>query len=127
MKVAAIAHLARAAQPAPGAARGPSAAQLPAPAPREDLDLFAQALRAPLPRPALKPAGGTGALDELSSSLRRSKRMVAAQMERLQVTRDPAAMLQITNELIDQGVQSDLIAKVIGKSVSGIDQLTKLN
>lgn len=125
MKIPAIDRLARLPQQTAGA---PGLAALAQPrAPHDELELFAQALQAPQARPVLKPAGGAGALDTLSSYLQRNQRRVAGEMERVQVTRDPAAMLRITNELIDQGVQSDLIAKVIGKSVSAVDQLTKLN
>ncbi|WP_426162392.1 EscI/YscI/HrpB family type III secretion system inner rod protein [Pseudoduganella sp. R-34] len=92
-----------------------------------DVDVFRQALQAPLPGSVLKPGRTGSALQELTDALSRNRRSLARQIEQVQTTRDPASIVKITNELVDQGVQNDLIAKVVGKTVSAVDQLTKLS
>jgi hypothetical protein len=130
MSSAAISAIARVAPVSSGSSGPLAGGAAPASAMRpdsHDLGLFRLAMQAPSGAgPALKPAG-PAPLGALSNYLNRQQRGIADQMARVQVTRDPAAMLQVTNELIDQGAQSDLIAKVIGKTVSAVDQLTKLN
>ncbi|MBV6322458.1 EscI/YscI/HrpB family type III secretion system inner rod protein [Duganella violaceipulchra] len=114
----------------PGPALSADAGQTALPpsgrADQRDLDLFNLAMREPLPRSPLS-AAGAAPLRALSDYFRDRGQALASQMARVQATRDPAAMLRVTNELIDLGVQNDLLAKVVGKSVSAVDQLTKLS
>lgn len=112
-----------------GAAGGSALPDGAAVADRNDLDLFNRAMQDAMPRSALKsqaPAGVTP-LGQLSEYMRGHTQAMARQMSQVQATRDPATMLKVTAEMIDHGVESDLISKVIGKTVSTVDQLTKLS
>ena len=81
-------------------------------------------------RPA---AGGTpnvaepSKLEQLSSYFQGRAMHHAAAMSRVVMSRDPAALVRVAAEGMDMGVQSDLVSKFIGKSVSAVDAITKLN
>lgn len=113
----------------PGGAGGSALTYGSAVPDHNDLDLFNRAMQEAMPRSALKSQAlaFVTPLGQLSEYMRRHTQMIARQMAQVQVTRDPATMLKVTAEMIDHGVESDLISKVIGKTVSTVDQLTKLS
>ena len=41
-------------------------------------------------------------------------------------TGSPEQMIKVTAAMVDSGTETDLLAKTIGKTVSAVDQLTKL-
>jgi hypothetical protein len=102
---------------------------LPSPPDSGDLAVFQQTLRS-----LQSPVGNAGKvttdpslLGELSNYLSARRSMAANQLTGVLNTRDPAALIEVSREMSDQAIEQDLLVKVIGKTVSSIDQLTKLN
>jgi len=117
---------------------GGSAPVVPVQPAQADLDFFADAMRdlesvstslAPSSaRSSEAPlSGGVSRLEQLSDYLSERQVRMATDISKVLVSRDSAAMLQVTAKALDNSVESDLLAKVIGKTVSAVDQLTKLN
>ena len=70
------------------------------------------------------PAGILSSLsDHFKAQGEQVARMVGASVD----SRDPVAMHRVSVVMQDNSIESDLVAKVIGKTVSAVDQLTKLN
>jgi hypothetical protein len=95
-----------------------------------DLSIFHQAMNnlasaAPIVR--AREAPSVSPLSELSSYLRGRHLDLAQRMSEVIATRNPQSLLKATATMVDAGVESNLVAKVLGKTVSAIDQLTKLN
>jgi hypothetical protein len=83
------------------------------------------ALRAPAP--GTMGAAEPSKLERLSSYFQDRGARHSAAMARAVTTRDAAEMLRLTAQGMDMGVQSELMAKFIGKTVSAVDAITKLN
>jgi nitrogen regulatory protein PII-like uncharacterized protein len=97
--------------------------------PSEDFALFQktfQSLPSPVGRVA-KLSKDPTLLGELSDYLSGRRGMASHQLSGILSSRDPAAMIEVAREMSDQAIEQDLLVKVIGKTVSSIDQLTKLN
>ena len=98
---------------------------------------FAQAMSRQLPdgllrkAPAVAPVrelnGPAKVLNDLSAYLSGRHQAVARMMDDAVRTGSPEQMLKVTAAMIDSGAETDLLAKTIGKTVSAVDQLTKLN
>ena len=72
------------------------------------------------PRPA-------GFLSELSDHLKSRGEQMAGLVGAALVSRDPTVVNQVVASMAENGVEGDFTAKVLGKTVSAVDQLTKLN
>ncbi|MDQ0083810.1 hypothetical protein J2W35_004176 [Variovorax boronicumulans] len=70
------------------------------------------------------PAGPLGAV---SAYLSKRGTEMAELFEGTVRSRDPQSMLKATVKMTDASLENELLAKVIGKTVSGIEQLTKLS
>lgn len=62
----------------------------------------------------------------ITAALQADRESFAAEMHRAVRTQDNMALIPLAARYVDLSAQSDLTAKVVGKSISGIDQLTKL-
>jgi hypothetical protein len=68
-----------------------------------------------------------GPLSHLSDYLKAKHEHISGMVGSVLVSRDPTAVNRVTAAMADSGVESDFLAKVLGKTISGVDQLTKLN
>lgn len=73
------------------------------------------------------PSRASQPLNDLSNYLAGRNHAVTQMMDKVLRTGNPHEMMQATSVLIDGGVETDLVAKVIGKTISAVDQLTKLS
>lgn len=71
-----------------------------------------------------RPAGFLG---DLSDHLKVRGERMASLVGAALVTRDPTVVNQVVASMTENGVEGDFTAKVLGKTVSAVDQLTKLN
>jgi hypothetical protein len=84
------------------------------------------ALRRPVAR-AAPSVPEPSKLEQLSAYFKDRGLRHVAEMAQVVRSRDSAALVRVSAEGIDMGVQSDLVSKFIGKSVSAVDAITKLN
>lgn len=94
---------------------------------------FAQALRGLAGRSVLRAAPieepvqrSGGALGELSAYLSARDGSNARRMSRILRSGDIQEVDRLVADLSDQSVANQVLAKVVGKAVAGVDQLTKL-
>lgn len=95
-----------------------------------DLELFtaAQAQARTMRALAAPPESAIpAALSALSRHLASRETTLVSCMSTVVAKRDPAALMRITSEMVNNGAENTLLAKTLGKTVSSIDQLTKLN
>jgi len=95
-----------------------------------DLRIFHQTMSdlasaASIVRP--REATSVSPLSQLSDYLRGQRMDLVHRMSAVVATRNPQSLLQATAAMVDAGVESTLVAKVLGKTVAGIDKLTNLN
>lgn len=95
-----------------------------------DLSVFHQTMSdlasaASVVRP--REATSVSPLFQLSDYMRGRQLDMVHRISSVVATRNPQAMLQATAAMADAGVESTLIAKVLGKTVAAVDKLTNLN
>jgi hypothetical protein len=83
--------------------------------------------KVPETAPVREIGGPAKMLNDLSNYLSGRQQMVVRMMDVAVRTGSPEQMLKVNAAMIDNGVETDLLAKTIGKTVSAVDQLTKLN
>jgi hypothetical protein len=71
--------------------------------------------------------GPAKALSDLSTYLSGRQQVVVRMMDEAVRTGNPEQMLKVTAAMIDNSAETDLLAKTLGKTVSALDQLTKLS
>ena len=71
--------------------------------------------------------GPAKVLSDLSTYLSGRHQSVVRMMDEAVRTGSPEQMLKVTAAMIDNSAESDLLAKTVGKTVSAVDQLTKLS
>jgi hypothetical protein len=116
-----------------GARAQDSADEAPGDASAADIELFQQALLeaaqvrgAVVARTSASP-GASPLLSGLADHLHGRAEGLSSRVSRVVASRDPVGMMQATAHLVDSSIETTLIAKVIGKTVSAVDQLTKLS
>lgn len=77
-----------------------------------------------LPDARVRPAGK---LSDLSDYLHHKQVKFVGMVGAVLNSRDTTAINKTVATMVDNGVENDLMAKTIGKTVSAVDQLTKLN
>lgn len=75
----------------------------------------------------LREATSESSLAQLSDYLRDRHLDLIHRIGAVVATRNPQSLLQATAAMVDAGVEGTLVAKVLGKTVAGIDKLTNLN
>ena len=118
------------------ASQGVGAEQVPSIAPASAAN-FAQSMSQPLRDGLLRKApsftpvreleGPAKVLNDLSTYLSGRHQSVVRMMDEAVRTGSPEQMLKVTAAMIDNSAESDLLAKTVGKTVSAVDQLTKLS
>jgi hypothetical protein len=78
-------------------------------------------------KPVPEPVGVGRLLDDLSKYMMGRRQAMVNMMDEAVRTGSPDKMLKVGAALIDGSTEATLIAKTIGKTVSAVDQLTKLN
>jgi hypothetical protein len=84
-------------------------------------------LCAPRPPRTALPGSDPLHLNGLSSYLSKRGEKFAALYDDTIKYRSADSMLQVTKQMADGSFENELLAKVVGKTISGIDQLTKLS
>jgi hypothetical protein len=107
-----------------------AAANSPAP---DDLQQFEQVmgtmakLRAQAPQRVAAPGSDPLNLHGLSGYLsKRGEKFASLHDDKIKY-RSPESILEVMKQMSDSSFENELLAKVVGKTISGIDQLTKLN
>ena len=98
---------------------------------------FAEAMSQPFPEGLVRKAsalapvrelgGPAKALNDLSNYLSGRHQAVVRMIDEAVRIGSPEKMMKVNAAMIDLGAETDLLAKTVGKSVSALDQLTKLN
>jgi len=76
--------------------------------------------------PVREVGGAARVLNDLSAYLSGRQQAVARMVDEAVRTGSPEQMLKVSAAMVDSGTETDLLAKTIGKTVSAVDQLTKL-
>lgn len=71
--------------------------------------------------------GPAKALKDLSTYLSDRQQSVVRMMDEAMRTGSSEKVLKVTAAMIDKSAESDLLAKTVGKTVSAVDQMIKLN
>jgi Type III secretion basal body protein I, YscI, HrpB, PscI len=66
-------------------------------------------------------------LQALSDAISSSQGRIRELNQQAIQTRDPSVLLRVTEAMADSSLRNELVSKVVGKTISGIDQLTKLS
>jgi hypothetical protein len=77
--------------------------------------------------PVRELGGPAKALNDLSTYLSGRHQAVVRMMDEAVRTGSPEQMVKVTAAMIDNSTETDLLAKTVGKTVSAVDQLTKLS
>ena len=82
--------------------------------------------KSPSVEPVRELGGAARVLNDLSTYLSGRQQTVARMVDEAVRTGSPEQMIKVTAAMVDSGTETDLLAKTIGKTVSAVDQLTKL-
>ena len=82
--------------------------------------------KSPSVEPVREVRGAAKVLNDLSAYLSGRQQAVARMVDEAVRTGSPEQMLKVSAAMVDSGTETDLLAKTIGKTVSAVDQLTKL-